>query len=772
MLKWKRFSMDEMRKSVFIKLLVSYLIVLLLPVIIGIFLFNRIESIMMEHANNSNTAMLEQVRDVLDNRFKEVEQLSLQISLDQKLDRLMMNQQNISNYEYIDYVKELNRYQTVSSYINDYYVYFSESDVLLSPKMKTDSSVFFNHIKRYENSAYEEVMNNRLSGFHLNSYFPSEKVMMNSGQEHIITFIQSLPYGEISDVKGALMIHIDEHQIREMLQQIEGLNKGVMYIANENKKMMMSTSDNEGIFPEIRPLLNDNEGFFSKEINGNDMIASYIKSEKNGWTYVSLVPREVVLSEVNNVKSWALGMMFISIIIGIVVSYYLANRNYRPIREVVKTVIGTNRANGKYTNEMELIKETIVSSMNKQSQLKRIVSQQEPVIRSNFILRLIRGQVDVSTLCKKELDSMDVSFKSDYFSVILLQIDDNCQFTKENVDTKWVLTRFIITNLSEELFEDTGYTIEIDRDKLIILNSHRDESDSEKTKQLSRVRELMDILDQQFGIKISVAISQIHQGLNRISECYWESVMALDYRMIKGPSSVIFYHDIKNNSGYDYHYPVETEVQILNFAKNGDYVNVEQTLDQIFCHNVHQALTPEISKCLSYDLLSTWIKLLSTLGGEDKKRMIEMHNPFKAIGECSTVEELQNKIKSLYYDYCLKIQENQSTQGERLYQEIVMFIQENFNENMLSLGMIAEHFTMNPSYLSSFFKKQGGITLSDFITQVRIEESKKLLPDRKLTISEIATKVGYANSVGLIRVFKKVEGVTPGQYREFSKGAV
>ncbi|MEH7495234.1 helix-turn-helix domain-containing protein, partial [Neobacillus niacini] len=76
------------------------------------------------------------------------------------------------------------------------------------------------------------------------------------------------------------------------------------------------------------------------------------------------------------------------------------------------------------------------------------------------------------------------------------------------------------------------------------------------------------------------------------------------------------------------------------------------------------------------------------------------------------------------------------------------------------------YFAMNPSYLSTFFKKQGGITLSDFITQVRIEESKKLLPNRKLTISEIATKVGYANSVGLIRVFKKIEGVTPGQYRE------
>ncbi len=106
MLKWKRFNNKEKRSTVFMKLLVSYLIVLLLPVIIGLFLFNRIESIMVDNANKSNTTMLMQVRDVLDNRFKEIEQLSLQISLDQKLNSMMMNQQSISNYEYINFVKE------------------------------------------------------------------------------------------------------------------------------------------------------------------------------------------------------------------------------------------------------------------------------------------------------------------------------------------------------------------------------------------------------------------------------------------------------------------------------------------------------------------------------------------------------------------------------------------------------------------------------------------------------------------------------------------
>ncbi len=764
MLKWKRFNKKETRLTVFVKLLASYFIVLLIPVIIGIVLFNRIESSMVENAHKSNTAMLEQVRIALDNRFKEVEQLSLQISLNQRLNHLMTTQQEVSNYEYIEFIKELKKYQTVSTHIDDYYLYFSQSDVLLSPTMKTNSSLFFNHIKQYQHSTYDEIMTSKMSGFHLRDYFPSEKVTMSSGEENIITLIQSLPYGEVTDVKGALMIHIDEKQIRKMLQQLEGFNKGVMYIADENKEIMMSTNENEDTFNEIKSLLNTKEGSFEEEIDGKAMVASFTTSEKNDWTYVSLFPRDIVLAEVNQVKYWAVGLLLISIVVGIIVSYYLANQNYRPIREVVHTVIGNERPKGKFTNELDLIKQTIVNSIDKQSQLKHIVSQQKPVIRANFILRLIRGQVDLMTSPEKELASMGINFKWDYFSVIIIQIDDYCQFTNENVDTNWVMTRFIIANLSEEIFDDKGYTIEIERDKLVILNNH--DTDSERNKSVQLVKELKDILKQRFNIKISVAISQIHYGLNKVSEGYGEAIMALDYRVIKGPGSIIFYNDIKNNSGYDYHFPVETEVQILNFAKNGDFVNVEKTLNQIFSNNVQQEMTPEISKCLSYDLLSTWVKLLSNLSVEDKKMFMDMQQPFKVISESNTVDELQQKINSLYYEFCHKIQKNQSTQGERLYKEITHFIEENYNHNMLSLGMIAEHFAMNPSYLSTFFKKQGGITLSECITKVRIEESKKMLSNRQLTIAEIATAVGYANSVGLIRVFKKFEGVTPGQYRE------
>src|SRR5690606_22711173 len=112
-------------------------------------------------------------------------------------------------------------------------------------------------------------------------------------------------------------------------------------------------------------------------------------SSRNNWTYVTVVPKKVVLSQVNYVEAWALGSTIFFIIIGILSSYILATSNYRPIREVVETILsGKSHGKAKVSNEMEFIKQTIKHTWEEQDQLQRIVSQQAPVIKSDFISRL------------------------------------------------------------------------------------------------------------------------------------------------------------------------------------------------------------------------------------------------------------------------------------------------------------------------------------------------------------------------------------------------
>ena len=61
------------------------------------------------------------------------------------------------------------------------------------------------------------------------------------------------------------------------------------------------------------------------------------------------------------------------------------------------------------------------------------------------------------------------------------------------------------------------------------------------------------------------------------------------------------------------------------------------------------------------------------------------------------------------------------------------------------------------------------MTIADYITQVRIRHVKEELKNTNHSIQKIAENNGFSNSQTFIRIFKKLEGITPGMYREYIK---
>lgn len=92
------------------------------------------------------------------------------------------------------------------------------------------------------------------------------------------------------------------------------------------------------------------------------------------------------------------------------------------------------------------------------------------------------------------------------------------------------------------------------------------------------------------------------------------------------------------------------------------------------------------------------------------------------------------------------------------------FIAENFMEN-LTLDDVADYVHLNPSYFSRIFKQTMGITYKEYLTKVRVEESKRLLRYSEIDITDIALSVGFDNQSYFSKVFKKVTGLTPKQFR-------
>ncbi len=83
----------------------------------------------------------------------------------------------------------------------------------------------------------------------------------------------------------------------------------------------------------------------------------------------------------------------------------------------------------------------------------------------------------------------------------------------------------------------------------------------------------------------------------------------------------------------------------------------------------------------------------------------------------------------------------------------------------LSLGQVARAVNTSTFYFCKMFKKYTGINFTDYLSRVRIEKSKNLLLNPNLRVSEIAFEVGFQSLTHFNRVFKKVLGQSPTEYR-------
>lgn len=143
----------------------------------------------------------------------------------------------------------------------------------------------------------------------------------------------------------------------------------------------------------------------------------------------------------------------------------------------------------------------------------------------------------------------------------------------------------------------------------------------------------------------------------------------------------------------------------------------------------------------------------------------------RKIEVCNTQAEIYALNMEMMRKYCLIVR-NYSLKGySKIIQDTLNFIDFNLQEP-LSLKLLAEKGMVNSSYLSAQFKKETGKTLTEYINQKRISSSLVLLTATDLPIQRIAERVGIYDENYFSRLFRKIQGSTPMQYRNMMKSKI
>lgn len=136
--------------------------------------------------------------------------------------------------------------------------------------------------------------------------------------------------------------------------------------------------------------------------------------------------------------------------------------------------------------------------------------------------------------------------------------------------------------------------------------------------------------------------------------------------------------------------------------------------------------------------------------------------------ERAKTEEIEN-LRKAYENSKMSTAQQKPSSGisakTDIITEIKKFISHNFNKD-ISLTELAARFFMNPSYLSQMFKEKTGDTYVNYVMKLRINKAKELLKSTDMKIYEICEMVGYSDTNYFSKLFEKLEGCRPSDYKK------
>ncbi len=151
------------------------------------------------------------------------------------------------------------------------------------------------------------------------------------------------------------------------------------------------------------------------------------------------------------------------------------------------------------------------------------------------------------------------------------------------------------------------------------------------------------------------------------------------------------------------------------------------------------------------------------------EQLIEIYMAKKDESESKITTQVRTKIILLQFilEMWKKgfVIENDTSGRNTVEKEMVSYIQQNFT-GKISLREFGEQFHLSEKYISRYFKEHFHITLSQYVTYLRLEHAKQLLQDTDIPVTDVAMQSGYQNVSYFIRSFQKAYAVSPLKYRK------
>ncbi len=208
------------------------------------------------------------------------------------------------------------------------------------------------------------------------------------------------------------------------------------------------------------------------------------------------------------------------------------------------------------------------------------------------------------------------------------------------------------------------------------------------------------------------------------------------------------------------------EQQLLAKIRSGEKDSAEKILDNMLI---------QILNCNIGNLGNVRTRIVELLvmisraaidGGTDSKNAQNLNvRFFDELYHKESPEEICFWTKSMVDVFIEEVNKAKNKNNTQAIYSAAEFMQKNYMEK-ISIGDIAEEVHLSASYLSHIFSQTFGCTLTDYLTRIRLNQAKIMLGNLSMSIGQVAVACGFDDVSYFSRVFKKVEGISPSEYKK------
>ncbi|QUI24049.1 AraC family transcriptional regulator [Vallitalea pronyensis] len=760
---------NQFRGKLYYSLILSYAYLLILPLVMAIFFYVTSLSIVEEEIEKAGIASLEQYESIMESMFKQIQGIGYELETNFKISTIV-NAKELNNklrYDIYQLIQSLGRYYGNDYFIKSLFVYPKNHDILITKSGVMNLDTYVEQALMSEpNSlvAWKNIFDQKTdSGF---------VTLPSKDNTSFISFLS--PFHDTNkQVIGNVGVIIDHHKIKKMLNTTKWMKGSVAYVMSDTGETIVSSNGS------IKMIGNDwdlSKDYFKQTINNNSYLVFTRQSKVSGYYYVLTVPEKVFYVKATRLRQMILLFTLICLIAGVTLAVWFSAKNYNPVQNILHIFREQDKNAMEGKDEIKYIEASIHKVINEMKKVESRIEKQTLQLRNQFLRRLINGCYSHEIETHALLELYDVRFEGDLYQIALIYVESDDTLLEDMGETAShdVLNykMLLIEKLYKELLEDiaNSYIVEMGKYFVVIMNNLDQELTQEDIRLKAKKASLTikEILSAKFGLFVSIALSDINKGIDQISLSYDQAVNTMEYALLFGRQEVTDYTSIKKmgckiEKGF---YTFDKERKLISLIRSGEYHEGFAVLDMMLHQLLKSEVSVEYARCTVFAMVNTLSNIFSELSQKASQSWeLELNEIMHAIMNCNSIEDIRKIMYRTFQEAEKNFKSNHSS--DQKVKEICKFIKHNYQDYNLNVSMIANVFQMNIAYLSSFFKSTMGVNISKYLNNVRLEKAKILLKNDNITIKEIASMCGLGDSGTFIRVFKKVEGVTPGKYRKY-----